>query len=267
MKPSSRIIKETARTQLKNHWVQAIFVTLVLLAVVLFVQIFSSAFFYLFKRVVYSGTSLSAVGIVLVVVCSLFSLCLVIPVFQGTVRWFWFLGIDKVLPIQDIFYYYSEVRLFVKALAVNLQLAARVVITVILCCSPATIGLRAAEALEKEFKYIAKLVSGFSFFLLLAGVLLALKLVSKYLIIPALLAAKEELDINDITTISKIITFGKNGYMPLVASFIGWIILSFLGVTLLYTVPYFLAAYVVFARFTITNHRFEAARHGINPLV
>ena len=51
-----------------------------------------------------------------------------------------------------------------------------------------------------------------------------------------------------------------SAFASLVVSFIGWFLLSLLGLPLVYTLPFFLISYVVHSRFAIVNYNLNLQR-------
>ena len=130
MLPSSKVIKNTARKQLKNNWTQAIIAASVLLLVVILAAVWGSMVLALLSGIrMVNGLFSSAAWFLATAFGATISLSIIIPLMQGVVRWFWFLGLEKELPLSEAFYYFSEWSLFSKSLILGLRFLGRVILT------------------------------------------------------------------------------------------------------------------------------------------
>ncbi len=267
MLPSSQIIKKTAKNQLKSSWVASMVVAVILMLTVYFAAIFLSL---MYSLLVTGYKAHAIVGIIVSVCYTVVVFFTVFPLLQGALRWFWFLGLEKQLSVGEIFYYYSDSRLFLKSIFFYIVFFLRCIVTVILCALPSGV-IRFLPELATEFfpkieSYNA-LLQRVSDILLVLGLAAALVVLMKYFTAPMLISINEDFAPEEALSVSKQLGVSRKSGLVFIASFIGWILLSFLGITLIYTIPYFIMSYAVAVRFAITNHRYEMSKWGAPPLV
>jgi len=264
--PSAKVIKNTARSQLRKHWVAAMIVAVLFLISLFF-------FFMLFGFMSGFFASGKGVDVFLIVFVALYGFCLLctlFPLFQGVLRWYWFLGLDKKLPVSEIFYFFSDRGLHLRSTLLGTALLCRTVITALVCIAPALLLRFLPELMQKilpELEFSEATLNTLSYNLMIGGLVLALILLMKYFTAPAILVINAELNPDDVLRISRELSLSKGSLFVFIASFIPWILLSFLGITLAYTLPYFFMSYAVAVRFAVTNHRYDAARWGAPPLI
>lgn len=267
MIPSAHVIKRTAKSQLKNNWVPAIVVAVLFMLVVNFFGVLLGlmiSFFYGAHKLI----MLLRIAISVIYGITVFSV--VIPLFHGMLRWFWYLGLEKKLPLGTLFYYFSEGRLYIKCLSFYILLLGKMLMVTALCLLPSAL----LRILPEVLKYFIENVDSYgmlfyfaSVALLILGLAVALVLSMKYFAAPVLAIIGEEKEIEEILTISRELQLSKGSCVVFIASFLGWIAISYLGVPLLYTLPYFFTSYVVAVRFAVVNHRYDASRWGLPPLI
>ncbi len=263
MFPSSEKVKSTAKTQLKNNWVSAILVAVIFILMLYFAVIL---FEIIYSLLVGNGRS-SVMGMTMCVFCTAVSLIVVFPLYQGVLRWFWFLGLNKPLPLGELFYYFSSRELFLKTMRLHILLTARCIITATLCSVP-SFFLKVFPF--REFGMpdsILSLIEKVSVVLLLIGLGVSVVILFKYFIAPMLLTVNEDAQPEEIVVIAKQLSLSVKTCLRFILSFVGWILLSFLGIPLVYTVPYFFMSYAVFVRFSVTNHRCRMAELGVPPMI
>ncbi len=266
MIPSSHIIKKTAKSQLKNHWISSILVAVVFLLVVCFFWIlfgFMMPFFV-------SNKNPEIVSVIFSAAYSILFFCAVMPLFQGVLRWYWFLGLEKKLSISEIFYYFSEGGLFFKSLFLYVTLLGRVVLVALVSLVPAAVVRLLPVALGHFFQTIE--ANGMLFYfasvvLMVVGLAVALVVVMKYFAAPLMLVINEELVPEEALKIAVDLHLSRGSCLFFVVSFVGWMVLSLVGVPLIYALPYFLMSYTVAVRFAVTNHRYDMSRWGLPPLI
>lgn len=267
MIPSAHVIKRTAKSQLKNNWVPAIVVAVLFMLVVNFFGVLLGlmiSFFYGAHKLI----MLLRIAISVIYGITVFSV--VIPLFHGMLRWFWYLGLEKKLSIGTLFYYFSEGRLYIKSLSFYMLLLGKILMLTVLCVLPAAVVRILPEILERfllDVDSYGMLFYFASMVLLILGFAVAFVLSMQYFSAPVLAIIGEEKEIEEILTVSRELQLSKASCVVFIASFLGWIAISYLGVPLLYTIPYFLVSYVVAIRFAVTNHRYDMSRWGLPPLI
>lgn len=267
MLPSTKVIKDTARKQMKNNWVQVIIVTAVLLLAIILTTVWGSMILALLSGIrMVNGPLASAVWFLATALSTALSLCMVMPLVQGVVRWFWFLGLDKELPLSEAFYYFSEWSLFLKSLILGLRFLGSMVIASFVCYLPTVAAMTLTKAENASIN--VTLLKVLAILLFLLGSVIIIKVALCYSLAPIAIIINPELQPHDAIDISKkIVSANRGACLFTVLSFIGYLLLSIFGVTLIYTLPFMLTSYSVFARFLITGHRFESARYGVKQLI
>ena len=98
--------------------------------------------------------------------------------------------------------------------------------------------------------------------------LLLVKIAVRYSLAPVIAVINEDIDARSAIALSATIARRyKNAYFNVLVSFIGWIVLSVLGVTMLYTLPFLFVSYTVFCRFAINSYRTDCCVRGEKPLI
>ena len=260
MLPNHKVIKETAQKNLKNNWVSAIAIVIVFLSSVFTSQIFLELYAVIFENILGIGAVNTLLrGIIMlppILVLFIFNL----PLLEGVIRWFWYLQQNERLPISEVFYYYSSKKLAVKSVVLYLLLFARTVLPAILLYIPSF----AVFAFTKTGSFSSiKAVLGIPTFtvtivglaLFLLASLLIIKNALNYILAPIIFLSDEGKDYEFSLNLSKTIAKrNKSAFFITFMSFVGFIILSFLGIPTLFTVPFLLMSYVVFSRFALVNY-------------
>ena len=267
MIPSAHVIKRTAKSQLKNNWVPSIVVAVLFMLALNFFGVLLSFMFFFFNGV-HKVVMLLRIAIAVVYGITAFSV--VIPLFHGMLRWFWYLGLEKKRPLGDLFYYFSEGKLYIKSLHFYVMLLGKILMLTVLCILPSAVVRMLPEFFARFADGADSYGTLFNFasvVLLVLGFAVAFVLSMQYFSAPVLAIISEEMEIDDVLTVSRELRLSKGSCVTFIASFLGWIALSYLGVPLLYTLPYFLVSYVVAVRFAVTNHRYDMSRWGLPPLI
>lgn len=261
---SSKTIKSTARTNLRGNWAQACVVAIVLLSAVFVSLLLGELIIGVFEPVVF-GTKgdYTLIGFFIALAVSISTFVLSLPVIQGVVRWFWALIIDSELPLSELFYYYSSPKLLSKTLMLYVRVIVRYIVTAVICFAPAVaIWFAGNNALQKLREYTDALplfsIKPLAIFFALIGLIFFLKFAFKTSFSMVLIVIDEQLDYVDAIALSKKICTKKRFLrVYIILSYSGWLLVSLLGITMLYTLPFMLCSYVVSARFAITNYRIE----------
>ncbi len=261
---SSKTIKATARTNLRGKWTQALAVTIILLAAVFISILLCELFLGVFKAVIFNQSgAYTWIGSIVALVVSICSFVLSLPVIQGAVRWFWALIIGSELPLSELFYYYSSFGLLSKTLLLYVRVIVRYIATAVICFTPSVaVWLFGEKVIQKFSEYTNAIPLGsikpIALFIALIGLVFFLKIAFKTSLSMVLIVVDEQLDYVDAIVLSKKIC-AKNRFstVGIIFSYLGWLLVSLLGITMLYTIPFVLCSYVVSARFAITNYRIK----------
>lgn len=245
--PGNAAVKSTARAALKGLWLSAIACTLLLLSAV-FVAVYAASVF---------ATAFAAVGEIIASVFVALFLCLCIaPLFLGVVRFFWRATADGDKNILSVFYYFESAPRYIGSLKFIIALLIRLALIALAVFSP-YIAVEALCAIPSDIlsEQIRMHLSFTSSVFASLGVLFFILFSVRFYLSPVLYVACGELDRHEILYLSKTVSRRSAGaYLVLIVGMVGWILLSALGVTLIYTVPYMLVSYVIHCRFAINYH-------------
>ena len=248
MSQSSQVVKITAKAALKDKWLRAIVVSSIFLFTVLVCYNISSVF------------SIVAGDIAANVLLAVMLLLLICPIALGTIRYFWriLFGADDN-PVS-VFYYFSEKKVYRRAMWLILSLALRMVLFGLLLNIPRFI----VEAMSHSFLYeligmaipvwTANLTNVTVFLKVLAEVILFFVML-KYYMAPVLFVADDNMDSGEAMHMSA--TISKKtaiDFIYLGLSFIGWIILSLFIIPLIFTIPYVIISYLIHIRFAVAEY-------------
>ncbi len=250
--PGNTAVKSTARTALKGFWPQAVAASLWFLAVCSVLMVLLSVNSTLF------GVRATVLNIILGVV---FAFLFAAPCFLGLLRFFRRAVYGNTDSYSSLFYYFSDRHKYKKTVWFFLMLVCRIGAVGLLTFSPYFI-IRIIELLP--FRFVAdSLFLQFSvirFIMYLIGAIFFLIANLRYYIAPMLFVSCDDMHWTEIIYVSKHISRYSSGpFLVLIIGFSGWFLLSLFGVTLIYTMPYMLTAYVVHCRFAFShyNHNVE----------
>ena len=268
MLPISRIVKCNARTALKNKWPQSIAVCLILIGAIAFCTVFTETVITLF-----SDNVQSPIFKVMKIVATLLCIAIIVGLAEGCIRWFWFLMLGKEIGISEVFYYYSSLSLFLKPIILYAHLIVRTAFLGVICFLPFIVMTVLQD--ERFYGFIGKhppiilpVLWPLYYLFLILGAVLFILVIMKYSLSPAILVINEDIYPVDAISISVTLSSGNRcSWFGLFFSFVGWVIISAFGVTLLYTLPFFLMSYTTFARFTVSNYRLECSYRMCEPLI
>lgn len=185
---------------------------------------------------------------------------LVIPLFLGTLRFF-----RRLLWNEDdapllVFHYLSSAELYKKALRFTFALGVRILGVGALLMLPAFI----VELFTGTFLYdflgidMPTWISGLwivSVFLGAAAQVMLFFGCLRWYLAPFLFVADEEMDVSEAIHMSTIISRGTAlEFFLLLCSFALWILASVLMLPIVFTVPYFISAYIVHSRFAVAQY-------------
>ena len=265
MLPSARAVKTTAKAQLKNQWPNCICVGLIPVAAFLFLILFG-----ILISIMVPKNVLAIPFIFILVVLTVF---LSIPLIQGCIRWFWFFSIEKPLGISHVFYYYSEWNLVYKTIVLYTLTIWNLMLKALLCYIPLIISYLLTnqnfyELIGISAPLIIPVLWPIYYLLFAVCSVLFIFVAQNNLFALIVMVIDEDLDCIEIIILAKKLLKGKNGSAFLLFfSFFGWMLINFLGIPLVFTIPYMLMAYAVFAKFLVFNHRYEQGIIGEKPLI
>ena len=255
--PTNAVVKNTAKTIMKRSPIATAIISLIILAVFFLTQlIFTGMLNPLFSKAV----------ILQIISYTLLFVCLFWPVFMGAIRFFWVFTEHKTNKIEAIFYYFSNFKVYKRAIKTIILLGTKIFLIAFLTLIPCFIS----HLLEGSWIYNAldftvplwtanlKLITDFLKF---AGITLTVFLSLKYYLYPVVVVMDEDLYLMEAMHISEMISKQSiSSFASLVVSFLGWFFFSLLGLPLVYTLPFFLISYVVHCRFAIVNYNLNLQR-------
>ncbi len=253
--PGNAAVKSTARAALGTFWLKAIACTLILLAAI-FTAVYAETVFY-----TVCGKASAVVTIVFTVLFTFFALC---PLFLGVLRFFWRSTAGAGDNVTSVFYYLSDLSCYLKSLAFLASLLGRLVLVAFFSFLPfitvkAVMGASLNFATEQIGFYLQFLSS---VFLALGWVFFIIFSVRLYLA-PSLFVGCEGLERGEIIYLSKLLSRSSAGaFIVLCFGMLGWILLSVFGVTMIYTVPYIISAYVVHCRYAVNHYNHKVKIMG-----
>lgn len=245
-------IKRSARKILSGRWPEAIgAITLGLIAFSI-ESILANLLRYIFLlKLIQLDTFLSLTTIIA-------DLFLFSPLYLGIIRWFWQITGGKDEPISSVLIYYQNAEKYFFTIKLRLSLLWRVIVVALISISPAI----AIMIVAKIFNYIGGNLSYLytpfrtaALVLLVLGAIVALIYLVRFFLVPAILFSDKNITITDAFRLSKALTYKKRGRAIafLVLSFLGWAVLSILLLPIIYTLPFYLASFLIYSRKSIDD--------------
>lgn len=248
MNVGNRAVKITAKTALKGNMLRSVFAV-------------SAAAFAVFICTYLPYLSGIAAGRVFSALLSAaLTLLLLLPLFFGVLRFFWrmLFGV-KDAPLS-IFYYFSEKKLYFRALGLISALILKAVPPTLILAVP-TVGVRLVskgsvfELADKSIPlWTANLSYIYSFMCVLGAVILVLYML-KFYAAPLFLVSDENMEPAECLHMSAVLSKKSSlDFISLLISLIGWILLSFAVIPIIFTLPYIITAYAVHFRFAVAEY-------------
>lgn len=249
MVASCSVIKKTAKTALQGKYLRCLVASAIPIFLIFVIIIASELFLYARAlQFLYWTTFI------------LLFIFLLQPLYLGTLRFFWRSFSESIDDPVTVFYYFSDVSHYKRALGLVFRLTFRLLWCGLLFFAPAIITSVLADSRIYDFIGIDMpnfassmwIVSGF---LETLGVLAVLWIILKSYLAPFLLVADENMEPDEAVHMSKIISKGTVfDFIVLIICFIHWLLLSVLVLPALFTVPYMIFAYLVHARFATARY-------------
>ena len=253
--PGNAAVKSTARVIMKKLWPQLIACTFLIMAC-FFVGIYALSAFGLLL-----GDNAVFASLPFLVLYILF---VAAPFVYGALRFVWRAGDDSGDDVGLVFYYFASAKRYFKSVRFTVGFLLRIALMLFLAHLPQNVvkvALYAAsgflnEQMRLQFSFVVSLLG-------LLGLVLFVILSTRYYIAPLLFVGCDHLENAEVIHMSKLISRKTAGaYIVLVLGMIGWMLLSLLGITLIYTAPYFLAAYTVHCRYAVYHYNHLAKISG-----
>lgn len=264
MYPSAKAAKTNAKSLLKGQWLNAIAVSAVLIAAVgllIFVEYLIATVFNVYDLAFFSSidyiNDVSVVAIIIDTAISLAILCVFVwPVFLGVYRWFWHLSADEPLAVGQIFCYFAGDMLkksikfflsfFLKVLKFGILVFMPYILAVVIS-SPQLYGVFGATVPV----FMASFAPLIDLLYIIGHFFLFLYIFKMYLFVP-IYCNDDDISVHEVfETAKRLSGHTVSGYVGFLFSFILWILLSLLGIPMIFTVPYFLCANACYCRYAL----------------
>lgn len=252
----NNVIKITALTALKGNFLKAIFVCLVFL------------FSIFLGPLIFSLVSIFAGEVVTTILEVLYFILAVYPIFLGALRYCWRVLFSADDNPVSIFYYFSSGKLYIKAIKLLIQIALRFVLPLLLVSLPVlfvrliSLG-KIFEMMNMSIPLWSPNLTYVSVFLSTLGFVTIFLYSLKFYLAPILFVADDNIDTAEAIHMSTVISKKTSlEFLYLIFGFLGWIFISVFIIPLVFTLPYFLTSYAVFARFAITEHNMSLKKIG-----
>lgn len=249
--PPSNVVKNTVKAAITGKRISA---TLAALSVV-----FATFIIYYFS---------ASLGFVLgdnffwiiVIINILGGLLVLAPLSLGVVRYFWRFTAEADDGPAEVFYYFSSFIRYKRPIKLTLIILLRGGFIVLACMLPfAVINIISNtwiyQFLGTEIPLWAAGLELLKEFLKFSGICLSCAFLLKYYLTPAIAVMDDDLLLMEAVHISTMVARKSAGsFLSLIASLVGWILLSFLGIPLIYTAPLFFGCYAIHSRYALVNY-------------
>lgn len=244
----SKAVKSTAKAALKGNWLIAASASI--------------TFILAFTLTSFACSLLSSVipAIIANIIFYILIVFLISPLFLGLIRFFKNLIFENATNISEIFVYFADFLAYKRALRLILELAARFIFYGVICLLPAgTVKLITTEfffgVLNIDIPLWSQSLDILLSFLLGMGALATFILMLRFYLAPFLVVADDNMAVDEAIHTATIIAHrSSNELWTLILSFTGFILLSFLMIPLIFTLPYFLCSLTVHSRFAVANY-------------
>lgn len=243
MLPNSTAIKREAKRLLAGRW------PLGIAAVMVFV------FFFMFISVLYTLLyrffSAGVPFMILTVLTVFFAVAVGVPLMLGVLRLFRCILADTDVDLYSVFYYFSSVKRLTRAISLCVFIVSKFALTVLFLLLPSII-IDALTSGKLPFFESSGMPIWFSnlwvFGTFLRGIAIAVLvyIILKYYLCAYIFVQNDNINVLEAVLLSKKVgKMGISSFVGLIFSLVGWIILSFLAVPIVFTVPYILMCYTV----------------------
>lgn len=246
---SSAVIKKTAKAALHGKYFRCM-VAAAIPIFMTFVVIFAS-------EMTFYARPLQKAYPIIFMVLFVFGL---LPLYFGTLRFFWRAFSECEDEPVTVFYYFSNAEHYKRAIKLVKSIAVKLVGRFLLFFTPSIItGILGDSRIYElmgikmfEFSSVFWILSGF---FRIAGFILATNSLLKCFIAPFLLVADEDMEPEEAVHMSWVVSKGiVFDYIVLIFCFAHWILVSFLVIPAIFTVPYMIMSYLVHARFAVARY-------------
>lgn len=248
MSVGSNAVKSTAKTALKGNYLELVV----------------SSLFLIFSWILCLNCGAMLMPIVgkigTYIIAVLMLVFLLLPMSLGLLRIVWRMLFGVCDSTICLFYWFSEGKLYIRALRLIFQIGMRIVFWLAILNLPSLLLFFFSRSYFFEMigTEVPVWTANFGFFgVILRNVsfVIVFFVMLKYYMAPILVIADENMDVNEAMYTSAVIAKKSSiDFISLIAGSILWIIASFLLMPLPFTLPFLLAFYAVHTRFSIAEY-------------
>lgn len=265
MGPRSFAAKHTARVSLKGKWPAAVGICLLACGCLLLKALVFMTVSDLLVSFMPSGFLMYALDAAAAFVVTVLEFFAFSPLYVGILRWFWRVTAGADDPVSSVFCCYDSKADYRKSISMIFAVLWRTLVAVVISFAPFAYFLAATTSLERNFAFNSDGERAILYFVcgataVLGGLVVVLYLTRLYLVFPVIFS-DDSVTVRDAVKLSKSIAKGNRAVLfYTVISFSGWLLLSFLVLPMLFTVPYFVSTMSVFARYSINDRILQAEK-------
>lgn len=248
--PGGAAVKSTVKASLADKYISAVIAAMSVVFAALFLYVMTSATALMFGEVI----------ILPIAFALLFAVFILHPVFLGAVRWFWRVTDGSDDGPETVFYYFGSFFRYSRAVKCILYVGFKVCGIFFVCLLPYLIVTLLSNSWIYQFLgtdiplWAAGLVMVQSF-LRIAGIFIALVLVSKYYLVYSVVVMDDNILILEAAHISEMVSrHSASAFLGLIVSLFFWILISFTLLPIIYTAPLILGCYAVHCRYALVNY-------------
>ncbi len=241
-------VKSQAKKSLGGNWLIAIFSALTVLVSFLIIDNIA----WVFSIVLGNVAASFILALLTVLLCG--------PLALGVLRLFWRMHSGLTETPATVFYYFSSIKRYHKAIKLCFMLSIRLLMFAVAFYIPAIILYVISSPELYDFlklpipmwsQHLVHLVDFFSSI----GAVLVIASMLRFYLSPILIIVDDEMDIDEALHMSAVISKASlTDFIFLLFSLILWIILSFFFIPLIFTLPYFIMNYVVHSEVAIKDY-------------
>ena len=243
------IIKSQARNILKHNFVKAIIALAILTLPLTIIDgtttITSFAVINLVSDEATANILVYVIGYPIEIIMGfLFS-----PIINGYIRAFYRAAYSNTIDLRDVFYYFNVSR-YIHALSLNIRLAIRMLLPVLLCYLPLITFDIISSHIGADFTE-STLSHNLRFLLTVLSTVLVVLWSIRYFTVFTVSIDNEQLTPQQVFAYNKYIMQNRSGnVIKLLVSFIPWMLLCLLVLPMLYVIPYMTQSLCVSAKWT-----------------
>lgn len=251
MTVSNSSIKTISKTTLKENYITAFMVSVIVMTV-WFINYNISAIF-----------SIIAGSIVSTVIYYALNVLFLLPIVFGVVRYFWRLICKSNDNPIIVFHYFTTKTLYLKALHIIGSLLVRILFCYLIFSIPVFIfklitGTWLYDFLNLSMPIWTVNLSNLIYFLKFIAIVATVVSMLKFYLAPMLFIADENMDVAEAVHLSTVISKRTTlDFIFLIFSFAGWLLLSFFYLPLIFISPYFITAFLVYSSFAVEEFNSE----------